>query len=304
MISILYAAGWKNDRERLEKLSYVGEFVIAYSYAYDIIIKYGREDLSMKVVILAGGFGTRISEESHLRPKPMIEIGEKPILWHIMKEYSHYGFNDFIICLGYKQYMIKEFFSDYFLHMSDITFDLAENKMIVHNNYSEPWKVTLVDTGLYTMTGGRVKRIKDFVGNETFMLTYGDGVSDVNIQDLLTFHRQHGKIATLTAVNVGQRFGVLDIDHATEEIRAFREKSDSDGSRINAGYMVLEPEIFNYIEGDATVFEKEPLETVAKMGQLCAYRHDGFWQCMDTQREKEKLEKLWASGNAPWKVWD
>lgn len=278
--------------------------MIAYSYAYDIIIKYGREDLSMKVVILAGGFGTRISEESHLRPKPMIEIGEKPILWHIMKEYSHYGFNDFIICLGYKQYMIKEFFSDYFLHMSDITFDLAENKMIVHNNYSEPWKVTLVDTGLYTMTGGRVKRIKDFVGNETFMLTYGDGVSDVNIQDLLTFHRQHGKIATLTAVNVGQRFGVLDIDHATEEIRAFREKSDSDGSRINAGYMVLEPEIFNYIEGDATVFEKEPLETVAKMGQLCAYRHDGFWQCMDTQREKEKLEKLWASGNAPWKVWD
>lgn len=258
----------------------------------------------MKVVILAGGFGTRISEESHLKPKPMIEIGEKPILWHIMKEYSHYGFNDFIICLGYKQYVIKEFFADYFLHMSDITFDLAENKMIVHNNYSEPWKVTLVDTGLNTMTGGRVKRVKDYIGDETFMLTYGDGVSDVNINKLLEFHKKHGKIATLTAVNVGQRFGVLDIDHESEEIRAFREKSQSDGSRINAGYMVLQPEIFNYIEGDNTVFEKEPLEAVAKLGQLCAYKHDGFWQCMDTQREKEKLEKLWASGNAPWKVWD
>ena len=257
----------------------------------------------MKVVILAGGFGTRISEESHLKPKPMIEIGERPILWHIMKEYSHYGFNDFIICLGYKQYIIKEFFADYFLHMSDITFDLAENKMTVHNNYSEPWKVTLVDTGLNTMTGGRVKRVRDYIGDETFMLTYGDGVSDVNINDLLAFHRKNKKIATLTAVNVGQRFGVLDIDSDNDEIRAFREKSASDGSRINAGYMVLEPDIFDFIEGDETVFEKEPLESVAKLGQLCAFKHDGFWQCMDTQREKEKLEKLWASGNAPWKVW-
>lgn len=257
----------------------------------------------MKVVILAGGFGTRISEESHLRPKPMIEIGERPILWHIMKEYSAYGFNEFIICLGYKQYMIKEFFADYFLHTSDVTFDLENNKMLVHNNYSEPWKVTLVDTGLNTMTGGRVKRIKEYIGNETFMLTYGDGVSDVNIKSLLEFHKNHGKIATLTAVNIGQRFGVLDIDSNDESIRAFREKSDSDGSRINAGYMVLEPEIFDFIEGDATVFEKEPLEQVAKIGELKAYKHNGFWQCMDTQREKEKLERLWASGKAPWKVW-
>lgn len=257
----------------------------------------------MKVVILAGGFGTRISEESHLRPKPMIEIGEKPILWHIMKEYSAYGFNEFIICLGYKQYMIKEFFADYFLHMSDVTMNLAKNEMKVHNNYSEPWKVTLIDTGLNTMTGGRVKRIQEYVGNETFMLTYGDGVSDVNIKELVEFHKSHGKIATLTAVNIGQRFGVLDIDGENDEIKSFREKSDNDGSRINAGYMVLEPEIFNYIDGDSTVFEKEPLESVARMGQLKAYKHNGFWQCMDTQREKEKLEELWASGKAPWKVW-
>lgn len=257
----------------------------------------------MKVVILAGGFGTRISEESHLKPKPMIEIGEKPILWHIMKEYSAYGFNDFVICLGYKQYVIKEFFADYFLHTSDVTFDLAKNEMEVHNNTAEPWKVTLVDTGLHTMTGGRVKRIRDYVGNETFMLTYGDGVSDVNIRELVEFHKAHGKIATLTAVNVGQRFGVLDIDSKDETIHAFREKSDSDGTRINAGYMVLEPEIFDYIDGDSTVFEKEPLERVAKLGQLKAYRHNGYWQCMDTQREKEKLEELWASGKAPWKVW-
>lgn len=257
----------------------------------------------MKVVILAGGFGTRISEESHLRPKPMIEIGERPILWHIMKEYSAFGFNDFIICLGYKQYMIKEFFSDYFLHTSDVTFDFSKNEMKVHNNYSEPWKVTLVDTGLNTMTGGRVKRIQEFIGNETFMLTYGDGVSDVNIEELVKFHKSHGKIATLTAVNVGQRFGVLDIDGEDGTIKKFREKFESDGSRINGGYMVLEPEIFKYIEGDETVFEKEPLEAVAKLGQLKAYKHDGFWQCMDTQREKERLEELWASGNAPWKVW-
>ena len=258
----------------------------------------------MKVVILAGGFGTRISEESHLRPKPMIEIGGKPILWHIMKEYSHYGFNEFIICLGYKQYVVKEFFADYFLHMSDVTFDLAKNEMKVHNNYSEPWKVTLIDTGLNTMTGGRVKRIQKYIGNETFMLTYGDGVSDVNINELLKFHRTQNKIATLTAVHVGQRFGVLDIDKQTNQIHAFREKLESDGSRINAGYMVLEPEIFRYIAGDETVFEKEPLETVAKLGQLSAYKHDGYWQCMDTQREKQKLEELWASGHAPWKVWE
>lgn len=256
----------------------------------------------MKVVILAGGFGTRISEESHLKPKPMIEIGEQPILWHIMKQYSHYGYHDFVICLGYKAYVIKEYFSDYFLHTSDITFDLANNKMTVHNNFSEPWKVTLVDTGLKTMTGGRVKRIQEYVGNESFMLTYGDGVSDVDIHKLAAFHKSHGKIATMTAINAGQRFGVLEVG-GDNTIHAFREKSKDDGSLINGGFMVLNPEIFQYIAGDSTVFEKEPLETVAKMGELMAYKHDGFWHCMDTQRDKMRLEEMWASGAAPWKVW-
>ena len=258
----------------------------------------------MKVVILAGGFGTRISEESHLKPKPMIEIGEKPILWHIMKGYSHYGYNDFIICCGYKQHIIKEYFADYYLYNSDVTFDFGnENNMIIHNNVSEPWKVTLVDTGLYTLTGGRIKRVQKYIGNEPFMLTYGDGVSDINIAKLVEFHETMGKLATLTAVHVGQRFGVLDIDRETKDIRAFREKSSADGSRISAGFMVLEPQIFDYIEGDQTVFEKEPLERLAKEGQLNAYKHNGFWQCMDTMREKEKLEELWQSGQAPWKVW-
>lgn len=258
----------------------------------------------MKVVLLAGGFGTRISEESHLKPKPMIEIGEKPILWHIMKEYSHYGFNEFIVCCGYKQHVIKEWFADYYLHNSDVTFDFSkENKMTVHNNVAEPWKVTLVDTGLNTMTGGRVKRIKDYVGDETFMLTYGDGVADIDIKKLVEFHKSHGKIATLTAVTIGQRFGVLGIDE-NNSINSFREKSDNDGSRINAGYMVLEPKIFDYIEGDDTVFEKGPLESVAAAGELKAYKHDGFWQCMDTQREMKQLEEMWKSGNAPWKVWE
>ena len=222
----------------------------------------------MKVVILAGGFGTRISEESHLKPKPMIEIGEQPILWHIMKHYSQYGFNDFVICLGYKQYVVKEYFADYFLHTSDVTFDLAKNEMQVHNNYSEPWRVTLVDTGLHTMTGGRIKRIRDYIGDETFMLTYGDGVSNVDLDALVAFHKQHGKIATLTGVN-----------------------------------MVLEPGVFDYIEGDDTVFEKAPLEQLAKDGQLMVYRHDGFWKCMDTQRDKMQLEQMWQEGNAPWKLW-
>ena len=256
----------------------------------------------MKVVILAGGFGTRISEESHLKPKPMIEIGEQPILWHIMKQYSHYGYHDFVICLGYKAYVIKEYFSDYFLHTSDITFDLANNKMTVHNNFSEPWKVTLVDTGQKTMTGGRVKRIQEYVGNEPFMLTYGDGVSDVDITKLAAFHKSHGKIATMTAINAGQRFGVLEVG-GDNTIHAFREKSKDDGSLINGGFMVLNPEIFQYIAGDSTVFEKEPLETVAKMGELMAYKHNGFWHCMDTQRDKMRLEEMWASGAAPWKVW-
>lgn len=257
----------------------------------------------MKVVLLAGGFGTRISEESHLKPKPMIEIGDKPILWHIMKMYSHYGYNDFVVCCGYKAHMVKEWFADYYLHTSDITFDFtADNKMTVHNNFAEPWKVTLVDTGLNTMTGGRVKRIQKYIGDEPFMLTYGDGVSDIDISKLVEFHKSHGKMATMTAVNVGQRFGVLDIDE-DNNINAFREKNDLDGSMINAGFMVLQPEVFDFIDGDSTVFEKEPLERLAEMSQLSAYKHSGFWQCMDTQRDKMQLEDLWESEKAPWKKW-
>lgn len=258
----------------------------------------------MKVVILAGGFGTRISEESHLKPKPMVEIGDKPILWHIMKLYSHYGYNDFVICAGYKQHVIKEYFADYYLHQSDITFDFTNNNdMVIHHNVAEPWRVTIVDTGLNTMTGGRVKRIQKYIGDEPFLLTYGDGVSDVNIKELVEYHRSHGKMATMTAYNVGQRFGVLEIDEKGQ-INAFREKAKNDGSLINVGFMVLNPEFFQYISDDTSVLEKQPLETVAKMGQLMSYKHDGFWQCMDTVREKEKLEEYWASGKAPWKVWD
>ncbi len=258
----------------------------------------------MKVVLLAGGFGTRISEESHLKPKPMIEIGGKPILWHIMKEYSYYGYNDFIICCGYKQHMIKEWFADYYLHNSDVTFDFTrENHMKIHNNVSEPWKVTLVDTGLNTMTGGRIKRIQPYIGNESFMLTYGDAVSDVNISRLVRFHQKHKKIATITAVNVGQQFGVLEIED-DGSISCFREKSNSDGGVINAGYMVLNPEIFDYIVDDSTVFEKGPLEHVTADGQLMAYMHRGFWKCMDTQRDRQQLEAMIASGNAPWMLWN
>ena len=253
----------------------------------------------MKVVLLAGGFGTRISEESHLRPKPMIEIGEKPILWHIMKYYSQYGFHEFVVCLGYKQYVVKEFFADYFLHMSDVTFDLANNQMEVHNNYSEPWKVTLVDTGLNTMTGGRVKRVRPYLEEKPFMLTYGDGVANVNLKELAEFHQSHGRIATITAVNVGQRFGVLDVQQ-NGVIQAFREKNDRDGALINGGFMVMNPEIF---EGDDTVLEKEPLENLARDGQLMAFTHEGFWKCMDTQRDKQQLEAMWQSGRAPWKIW-
>ena len=224
----------------------------------------------MKVVILAGGFGTRISEESHLKPKPMVEIGEQPILWHIMKYYSQFGYHDFVICLGYKQYVVKEYFADYFLHTSDVTFDLVSNSMEVHNNYSEPWRVTLVDTGLHTMTGGRIKRVREYIGDETFMLTYGDGVSTV------------------------------DADGAIHE---FREKSDDDGKIVNGGFMVMEPGVFDYIEGDDTVFEKAPLENMARDGQLMVYRHDGFWKCMDTQRDRMQLENMWQEGDAPWKIW-
>lgn len=258
----------------------------------------------MKVVLLAGGYGTRISEESQYKPKPMIEIGGKPILWHIMKEYSAHGYNDFIICAGYKQHIIKEWFADYYLHTSDITFDFTNGgEMIVHNNVSEPWRVTVVDTGLNTMTGGRIKRIQSYIGDEDFMLTYGDGVADVDITKLAEFHKSHGRIATLTAVHVDQRFGVLDIDKNDLSINAFREKSQADGSRINAGYMVLKPAIFDYIEGDATILEQSPLRKMAEIGELKAYKHNGFWQCMDTKREMEKLEELWTSGQAPWKMW-
>lgn len=254
----------------------------------------------MKVIILAGGFGTRITEESHLKPKPMIEIGEQPILWHIMKYYSSYGFNEFIICLGYKQYVVKEYFADYFLHTSDVTFDLAQNRMEVHNNYSEPWKVTLVDTGLDTMTGGRVKRIQPYVGKEAFMLTYGDGLSNVNLKELLDYHQSHGKIGTITTVNLGQAKGVLTVEDG--KVTSFREKNDTDGAIINGGFMVFQPEIFSYLKDDTTILEQEPLQKLSKDGELMSFYHDGFWQCMDTQREKNKLEKLWL-GNAPWRVW-
>lgn len=258
----------------------------------------------MKVVILAGGFGTRISEESKYKPKPMIEIGEKPILWHIMKEYSYYGFNEFIICAGYKQHVIKEWFANYFLHQSDVTFDFTDNgKMIIHKNNIEPWKVTIVDTGYNTMTGGRIKRIKPYVNNETFMMTYGDGVCDVDIKDLLKFHQQHKKIATITAVTQSQNKGVLDISKSGA-VKSFREKKANDGAIINAGYMVLEPEVFDYLEDDNTVFETTPFETLVKKGEMMSYRHTGFWQCMDSIREKMILEDLWNRGKASWKKWE
>lgn len=255
----------------------------------------------MKVVILAGGFGTRISEESHLKPKPMIEIGGKPILWHIMKTYAHYGFNDFVICAGYKQHVIKEWFANYFVHNSDITFDFTEgNRMIIHNQFAEPWKVTVVDTGLNTMTGGRVKRVKDYIGDEPFLLTYGDGVSNVNIKEVVEFHKQHGKLATMTAVQPEGRFGVLDI--INNQVQSFREKSKDDMGWINAGFMVLDSKVIDYIADDSTTFEQEPFENLAKDGELMCYKHHGFWQCMDTLRDKEKLEALWNSNKAPWKI--
>lgn len=258
----------------------------------------------MKVVLLAGGYGTRISEESIYRPKPMIEIGDKPILWHIMKEYAYYGFNEFIVCAGYKQYMIKEWFADYFLHNSDITFDFTsgENKMEVHDQHCEPWKVTVVDTGLNTMTGGRIKRIEKYIGDETFLMTYGDGVCDVEIDKLVEFHKKNGKIATLTTVKREQNKGILDIGF-DGAVRSFREKKDIDGIPINAGYMVLEPEIFSYISGDDVSLEQGPMEMLAKDGELMSYSHCGFWQCMDTRKEQEMLNKMWESGSAPWKKW-
>ncbi len=259
----------------------------------------------MKVVILAGGYGTRISEESHLRPKPMIEIGGKPILWHIMKEYSYYGFTEFIICAGYKQHVIKEWFANYYLHNSDITFDFTDhNHMTVHNNVAEPWKVTIVDTGLDTMTGGRIRRVRDYVGDRAFMLTYGDAVCTVDMNDILRFHKEQGKIATITAIRFGQRFGVLEVDPETKLISSFREKEETDSARINGGYMILEPAIFDYLEDDTTVFEQKPMRRLAGEGQLSAYEYDGFWQCMDTKREHDLLDRMIAEHNAPWMVWE
>ena len=258
----------------------------------------------MKVVILAGGYGTRISEESVFKPKPMIEIGGMPILWHIMKIYSHYGFNEFIICGGYRQDVIKEWFANYFLHTSDITFDFTRGyDMIVHNKHTESWKVTIVDTGLNTQTGGRVKRIRDYVGEEPFLLTYGDAVGDINVPEVLEHHRTHGRLGTICAYNFGQNKGVVEVG-ADGSVGAFREKSDLDGDLINIGFMVFEPALFDMIEGDATIFEKGPLTTLARQDQLTAYVHRGFWQCMDTLREKQQLEGLWESGRAPWKLWN
>lgn len=257
----------------------------------------------MKVVILAGGFGTRISEESYLKPKPLIEIGGKPILWHIMKLYSFYDYNEFIICLGYKGNMIKEFFSQFYLYSSDVTFDFRKDfSMTIHNNVSEPWKVTLIDTGLNTMTGGRIKRIKNFIGKEDFMFTYGDGVSNVNIRDLVKFHKDNKKITTITAVKPCGRFGAMELNDNI--VTDFREKNRSDENWINGGFFVTKSEIFNYIDDDLTILEKKPLETLSNMNELVAFKHDGFWQAMDTLRDKNYLEELWNIQNAPWKVWN
>ncbi len=257
----------------------------------------------MKVVILAGGFGTRISEESHLKPKPMIEIGGRPILWHIMKMYSQHGLNDFVICLGYKGYCIKEYFAHYFLHEADVTFDFRmSNQQIIHNHTAEPWKVTLVNTGLNTLTGGRVKRVQPYVGNEPFMLTYGDGVSDVDITKLADYHKSHGKLATVTSIQPSGRFGSLALSEQNE-VLGFQEKPKGDGGWINGGFFVLQPEIFDYIEGDSTIFERAPMENLAKDNELVAYKHDGFWQPMDTMRDKDQLEELWQKNKAPWKIW-
>ncbi|MFA6136950.1 MAG: glucose-1-phosphate cytidylyltransferase [Sulfurimonas sp.] len=257
----------------------------------------------MKVLLLAGGFGTRLSEETDIRPKPMIEIGGKPIIWHIMKIYSKYGFNDFVILLGYKGYYIKEYFANYFLHQSNVTIDMSNGKMEVHNNSSEPWKVTLLDTGIDSMTGARIKRAQSFIGNEPFMLTYGDGVADINIDELVKFHKSHGRLLTMTSAQPDGRFGALEIDENSRVIQ-FKEKPKGDGSWINAGYFVCESKVFDYIvEGDSTIFEQEPLNNLAKDGEIFTYKHDGFWMPMDTLRDKQKLNEMWENKKAPWKVW-
>lgn len=259
----------------------------------------------MKVVILAGGLGTRLSEETDVKPKPMVEIGGKPILWHIMKIYSRYGFNEFIICLGYKGYVIKEYFANYFLHQSDVTIEIKNNKrhIEVHSCKAEEWRITLVDTGLNTMTGGRIKRVAHYIGKETFLLTYGDGVSDVDISQLVQFHKSHGKYATVTAIQPAGKFGALEIGD-NNQILSFQEKPKGDGAWVNGGFFVLEPEVLDYISGDDTFWEREPLETLAKNKQLVAYKHHGFWKCMDTLRDKYELEQLWSTGKAKWKVWE
>jgi glucose-1-phosphate cytidylyltransferase len=257
----------------------------------------------MQTVILAGGLGTRIADEVNTRPKPMVEVGGQPILWHIMKHYSHYGFNDFIICCGYKGHEIKEYFADYYLHRSDVTFDFTDNnKMTVHSNVAEPWKVTLVDTGQMTQTGGRIRRIRRYVGEEPFFLTYGDGVSDIDLNALLAFHREQKEVVTISAIRPGGRFGVLDFG-AAGRVKGFREKATADGGWINAGFMVCESGIFDYLDGDGCILERGPFQKMASDGRLCAYRHCGFWQCMDTQRDRGILEGLWQSGKAPWKLW-
>jgi glucose-1-phosphate cytidylyltransferase len=255
----------------------------------------------MKTIVLAGGYGTRLSEETVARPKPMVEIGGNPIIWHIMKIYSHYGINDFIVCLGYKGYLIKEYFANYFLHTSDVTFDMARNQLLVHERHAEPWKVTLVDTGEATLTGGRLKRVASYLGDEDFCLTYGDGVADIDIAKLVEFHRQHGKPATLTAIQPPGRYGALEIEG--QRVLQFREKPAGDGGWINGGFFVLSPGVMSYIGGDETAWEREPLYRLASEGNLMAYYHKGFWQAMDTLREKNQLESLWSSGKAPWKVW-
>jgi glucose-1-phosphate cytidylyltransferase len=257
----------------------------------------------MKAVILAGGYGTRLSEETTVKPKPMVEIGDKPILWHIMKIYAAHGINDFIICLGYKGYIIKEYFANYLLNMSDVTFNLRKNKMEVHQNGTEPWKVTLVDTGENTMTGGRIKRVRNYIGDETFCLTYGDGVTDVNIKDLINFHRDQKALSTLTAVQSPGRFGAFKLKQNQHKISAFKEKPKGDGAWINGGFFIVEPSVIDYIKDDSTVWEREPMEKLAYDGELAAYRHQGFWHPMDTLRDKNVLEDLWNNGNAPWKVW-
>lgn len=257
----------------------------------------------MKVVLLAGGFGTRISEETNIRPKPMVEIGGRPILWHIMKTYSSYGFNEFIVLLGYKGYHIKEYFTNYFLHQSDLTVDLKDNSMEVHNNHSEPWKVTLLDTGLHTMTGGRIKKAQDFVGEEPFMMTYGDGVSNININELIKFHKTHGQAVTMSSVQPDGRFGALNINNENR-IKEFREKPKGDGNWINAGFFVCNSEVFDYIDSDeGVVFEEAPLQRLAQDGKLYTYKHTGFWKPMDSLKDKSDLNKLWNDGEAPWKVW-